>query len=73
MTKPNAEELDMAMYMAAIVVAAAEGATECITDEQRARLKTWHETHLAPEAFNPSMAKITEKDLMEHVLCKLGV
>lgn len=70
MTKPSTEELDRAMYMAAIVVA---GAAECITDEQRARLKTWYDTRLVPEAFNLSRAKITEKDLMEHVLCKLGV
>ena len=61
MTKPSTEDLDMAMYMAAIMVAATEDATERITDEQRARLKTWHETHSAPEAFNPSMAKLTEK------------
>lgn len=70
----NAKDLDLAMYMAALVVAAAEDAAERITEEQRARLKTWHETYeAAPESLKLSMAKITEKDLMEHVLCKLGV
>ena len=74
MTKPNAEELDLAMYMAALVVATAEDAAERATDEQRARLKTWYETYeAAPESLKLSMKQITEKDLMEHVLCKLGV
>jgi DNA-binding GntR family transcriptional regulator len=74
MTKPNAKDLDLAMYMAALVVAAAEDAAERITEEQRARLQTWYETYeAAPESLKLSMAKITEKDLMEHVLCKRGV
>ena len=74
MTKPNSEELDLAMYMAAIVVAAAEDAAERITEEQQARLETWYEAYEAsPESLKLSMKQITEKDLMEHVLCKLGV
>lgn len=74
MTKPNAEELDLAMYMAALVVATAEDAAERTTDEQRARLKTWYAAYESlPESLKFSMKQITEKDLMEHVLCKLGV
>ncbi len=73
MTHFNTEELDLAMYMVALGVAA-EDAAERITDEQRARLKTWYEAYeTLPEPLKLAMAKITEKDLMEHVLCKLGV
>lgn len=74
MTTFNAKDLDLAMYMAALVVAAAEDAAERVTEEQRARLKTWYESYEAsPESLKISMKQITEKDLMEHVLCKLGV
>ena len=74
MTKPSTEELDLAMYMAAIVTAAAEDTAGHITDEQRARLRTWYEVIVAaPETLKLSMKQITQKDLMEHILCKLGV
>ena len=76
MTKPNAEVLDLAMYVAALVVVTeiAEDAAERITEEHRARLKTWYEAYEGlPESLKFSMNQITEKDLLEHVLCKLGV
>lgn len=73
MTQFSTEELDLAMYMAAIAMSNLEDVDGGITDEQRARLKSWYEAYEAsPEFFKSSMTKITEKDLMEHVLGKLG-
>ena len=75
MTKPSTEELDLAMYMTALVATVAKDAEEeHATDEQRARLKTWYAAYdTSPEYLKLSMKQITEKDLVEHILCKLGV
>ena len=70
----STDELDLAIYMAALV-AVAEGAGDRITDEQRARLRMWYEAYgTLPETVKLSMKQITQKDLMEHILSnKLGV
>lgn len=62
------EDLDLAMYMAAISMAALEDREQEITQEQIMRLAAWHRKF----EDRPGLHKITANDLMEHLLNKIG-
>ena len=64
----NANELDMAMLMAAIGMISMKDAERTITPEQTARLRAWYEVFEEPAG----MRDLTAHDVMEHILQKLG-
>lgn len=68
MTKFTANELDLAMCMAAIGMIYEEDHKKAITPEQTQRLKAWY----AKFDESPNMRKITADAIMEHILRKLG-
>lgn len=68
MTKFTANELDLAMYMAAIGMIYEEDHNKEITPEQTQRLKAWYDKFKE----SPNMHKITADAVMEHILQKLG-
>ena len=68
MTTFTANELDLAMYMAAIGMIYEEDYEKAITPEQTQRLRAWY----AKFDESPNMRKITADAMMEHILQKMG-